>query len=325
MKIGPFTPGNLVWILGILLVLAGIAYLELTHEIATGAVLEKRERIDRHVTTAHWTRNTEVLVRYELAQGTYERWIPLDTSTYDATQTGGTLSLRYVSINPSWARLETQSTLSAIRQHVHLWQLFTWFVLAAGAIFLIRRHRQWRIDRWWLLPRSAGSRIMVLAAVILWIEIGAAGYFPPPFQGGSDGQRQGSTEAVIQEITPITQVGGGNRRSGGALPIGLPRSFERIELVFTPDGWTDPVVAVDEVNEGSAGALSTGDAVTVRYSPDNPRDARMDAGSRSHRWVNPLVVHALIGVLAGLALTAPLIARTAQGAIAEAVDRQHSG
>jgi hypothetical protein len=322
VRIGPFTLGNLIWILGILLILAVLLYVDLTHDVTSATVLDKREQIERNVTTASWKRNPEALVTYTVDGRPYQRWITLDVATYDATQAGEQINVRYVPINPSWSRLASQSTFSALVQRVDLWQSFTWLVLAGGVVFLIFQHRKTGIKQWWLRPRSAGRQTLVIVAMILWVQIVVAGYFPPPQPGISDSQRAGMAEATVRDVTVISQVGGGTQGGRGSLPIGLPQGFERVELVFTPEGWVDPVVAVDEVDEGSAGEIVAGATVPVSYAPDNPRDARMDTGSRSHHWKNPVVIQGLIGVFAAVVILAPVAARAARISVAGALEQR---
>ena len=321
MRIGPFTLGNLIWILGILLILAALLYVDLTHDVTSATVIDKREQIERNVTTASWKRTPEALVSYTVDERPYVRWITLDVATYDATRTGGQLNVRYVSINPSWSRLESQSTVSALLQRVDLWQSFTWLVLVGGVVFLIYQHRSTGIKQWWLRPRSPGRQILVIAVMILWVEIVAAGYFPPPQPGIAESQREGAAEATVRDVTVISQVGGGTRGGRGSLPIGLPQGFDRVELEFTPAGWSHPVVAVDEVDEGSAGEIVAGANVPVSYAADNPRDARMEAGSRSHRWKNPVVIQGLIGLFAAVVILGPVVARGARISVAGAMEQ----
>ena len=313
MKIGRFTIGNLVWLFTILLVLAALLYVELTHDTVQATVIGKRERIERNVTTAQWVRQPEARVLYMVDFRNYERWIALDIQTYDDTRLGAQIDVRYVSFNPDWARLASDSTLTALLQRTNLWQIFTWLVLAGGVVFAFRAQREWGLKRWWMLPRSLPRRLLVFGAVVLWVQIVAAGYFPPPQPAVSDIQRSGSAEARLRAVTTITQVGGGARETGNSLPIGLPQGFERLELVFIPDGWDDPVVAVDEVDVGSAGSLSSGMTVDINYAPDKPRDARILQGTRTHRWKNPLVIQGLIGLATVAVIGAPLAVRAYRG------------
>ena len=320
MRIGPFTLGNLIWILGILLILAALLYVDLTHDVTSATVIDKREQIESNVTTASWKRHPEALVTYTVDGRLYQRWITLDVATYDATQAGDQINVRYVSINPSWSRLESQSTVSALLQRVDLWQTFTWLVLVGGIVFMIYQHRRAGIKRWWLRPRSVGRQILVIAIMVLWIEIVAAGYFPPPQPGIFDSQRDETAGATVRDVTLISQVGGGTSGERGPLPIGLPQGFDRVEIVFTPEGWIDPVVAVDEVDEGSAGEIVAGATVPISYAQDNPRNARMEAGSRSHRWKNPVVIQGLIGLFAAVVIIMPIVSRAARISVAGAME-----
>lgn len=322
MRIGRVPMGIFISILVIIGVLAGLVYVDLTRDVTTATVLAKREHIQPDLTGTSWIRRTEALVRYQADFRVYQRWIRLDTATFDSTRRGGQVDVGYVSINPEWARLESQSLLTVPLQDVRLWQVFTWLLLVGGLVFLVLRHREWRLDRWWMLRRSLPARALLVATVIAWLAIVVSGYFPPPWPDGNDIRHDQQAEGQIRQVTTINRFGGGNQEDGNALPIKLPQGFERVELSFIPEGRQFTVIAVDEINEGSAGDLRNGMNVPISYAEDNPRDARLATGTRGHRWRNFLVIQGVVVVTAGLLLTAPLGLRWFRGGPVETIERR---
>ena len=322
MRIGRIPLGVFISILVVIGVLAGLVYIDVTRDVASAAVLAKREHIEPDLTGTSWVRRTEALVRYQVDFRSYQRWIRLDTHTYDSTRRGSQVNVRYVSINPEWARLESQSLFSVLLQEVRLWQVFTWLLLLAGLIYLFLKHREWRLDRWWMLRRPLRARALLLAAVLAWLAVVVSGYFPPPWPESNGTQRDATAAAHIREVTTVTQFGGGNRDADNALPLGLPQGFERVELSFVPDGMQGTVIAVDEIDEGSAGPLNAGATVPITYSPEDPRDARLNTGARTHHWENFLVIQSVVIITGGLLLTAPLALRWFRGGAVETIERR---
>lgn len=323
MRIGRLPLWIFISILVVIGGVAGLLYVDVTREAAAATVLSKREHIEPDITGTSWIRRTEALVRYQVDFRSYQRWIRLDTDTYDETSRGSQVNVRYVSINPDWARLESRSLLTVLLQDVRLWQVVTWLLLVAGLVYLFLKHREWRLDRWWMLRRSLPARALLLATVLAWLAIVVSGYFPPPWPGGNGPERTASAEARIRNLTTVTQFGGGNRDSGSALPLALPQGFERLELSFVPDGMQGAVIAVDEVDEGSAAPLTAGASVPVAYPPDDPRSARLTTGTRSHHWENFLVIQSVVIVTAGLSLATPLALRWFRGGTVETIERRH--
>lgn len=322
MRIGRIPVGILIWGLVALIALSGMFYIEFSRGVTEARVLGKRERIVPDATRGSWLRRPEVLVFYNVDNRTYQDWIRLDTATYDATARGDTVDVSYVLLNPVWARHASQSTLGSLVQNYAPWQMFTWLVLLTGIGFAIAMHVVWRIDRWWMLRRSPARRAGLFAAVLLWVAIVTSGYIPPPWPGMDDTLRYGTAEARIRAVTTINRFGGGDSNTGDALLLPLPQGLERIELSFVPDNWNDPVIAVDEVDEGSAGPLGVGMTVPISYAPDHPRDARLETGTRSHRWQNPLVIQTTVLGIVVLALATPLAWRWYRGGPTEPIVRR---
>lgn len=302
----PFTA--IFWSLVGIAVLAGLLYMEWTRTTVEATIVSRQERIVPTLTGASWARHTEVRARYIVDGRFYERWVRVDSQQYDQLPRGAPMDLRYVPVNPDWAHAEGQTVFHWLLQDVDPLQVLTVLVLLAGVIYAFRRYRREGLRRWWMRRRSLLRRVALVGAILLWVQIVVAGYLAPPLPAIAAGERSTAGEARIRAVVTITQLGGGHRESGNGLPIGLPQGFHRVELAFIPDGQTLPVVAVDEVDEGSVEQLS-GLAVPISYDPDDPRNARLDEGTRSHQWKNPLVVHGVVGLAVLSILTAPLAYR----------------
>lgn len=306
----PFTA--IFWSLVGIAVLAGLIYMEWSRATVEATVVARQERIVPTLTGSSWERHTEVRARYVVDGRFYERWIRVDSREYDQLPRGASLGLRYVQVNPDWAHAEGQAVAQWFLQDVDFLQVLTVLVLLAGLFYGFRLYRREGLYRWWLRRRPLLRRIALTGAILLWIQIVVAGYLAPSLPAVNAGERSNSGDARIRAVETVTQLGGGHRESGNGLPIGLPQGFHRVELAFIPEGQTLPVVAVDEVDEGSVEQLS-GVAVSIHYDPDDPRNARLDEGTRSHQWKNPLVVHGIVGLAVLLVLSAPLVYRWFRG------------
>jgi hypothetical protein len=79
--------------------------------------------------------------------------------------------------------------------------------------------------------------------------------------------------AVVRDVRHITEHRGRRHRS----PLRWP--YDVVELVYTPEGRSEPVIAVDRVEAASVPALSEGSHVKILWPADDPREARI-AGAR---------------------------------------------
>lgn len=298
----PFTA--IFWGLVGIAVLAGLVYMEWSRDTVDAVIVSRQERIVPTLTGSSWKRHTEVLARYAVERRVYERWIRVDSQEYDELSRGDTLAVRYVQVNPDWAYAKGQTVFHRVLQDIDLLQVLLVLILLGGVVYLWRLNRRQRLDHWWLRRRSPARRLLLVGVVLLWVQVVVAGYLTPSIPGLGTDDRTVSGEARIRSVVTITQFGGGHRDSRGGLPIGLPQGFHRLELSFIPEGWTLPVIAVDEVDEGTFDHLSGG-AVSIRYDPDNPRNALVEGGVRSHQWKNPLITHGVVSLVVVLVLVVP--------------------
>ncbi len=68
-------------------------------------------------------------------------------------------------------------------------------------------------------------------------------------------------------------------------PWGISKT---VDLSFVPEGRTEPVIAVDEIDLSSVPGLAANTTATVIYPISNPRIALISGATRHFRWVDPL-------------------------------------
>jgi hypothetical protein len=100
--------------------------------------------------------------------------------------------------------------------------------------------------------------------------------FPPDPRGP---WRQGT--AVVRQITHITEY---SYRRSGHRPLRWP--YDIVQLDFTPEGRSEPVIAVDLVESGSAINLAQGAVMRISWPEDDPRSAKIVGARPAAPWAN---------------------------------------
>jgi hypothetical protein len=183
-----------------------------------------------------------------------------------------------------FARLAERNTGSSVADLAHAalvdFRWAAWFVL--GLVALVGAHRLGR--RAILLTGAAW-----LAAAVLLPSVDRAPRAVAP-------DWRPATARVTSSMR-IQVIARGRRSDAG---FALRQPYEILELRFVPAGARDSVVAVDAVDEGSVPGLAVGATLPIRYDPSTPRQARLDAGSRTHPARNrPLYWMVVVVVVAG--------------------------
>ena len=153
----------------------------------------------------------------------------------------------------------------------------------------------------WILLTS-----MVLSALVLYWRIPSPPSMPP-------GPQRDAT-AIARQVHVVNQMWG-NHRDGGE---GLWRTYQMVDLEFTPEGASEPVHVLDRVDLGSVSQLTKGATVRVFYSVSDPRVARIAAGTRTYA-VNALAYFLFLTY--GLAALIVLVVWPAIG-LAERIGRR---
>ena len=98
------------------------------------------------------------------------------------------------------------------------------------------------------------------------------------------GGPQATAVATIHDINLYTEIRSSQNDDDETVLI---QPFELVEVTFVPEDWQDPVVALDRIDAESL-PLEIGGTVPVVYRTDLPRQIRIQDGSRTYAWKNPL-------------------------------------
>lgn len=108
--------------------------------------------------------------------------------------------------------------------------------------------------------------------------------------------------ARVKNVDRITTLFAGTRRRG----MDAVQPIQVVSLEFVPEGRTEPVVALDLIDEGSAAGLQQKGMVAIQYESATPRTAWIVGATRTFPEKNLrgaiLQCLAVLGVLAGLLL-----------------------
>lgn len=262
-------------------VLAPAVLVEVQGQVTPGEVVARREEITMRRTG--WSRRIFVEVRYQPA-GAYApevAQIPVTARRYDQIQVEQAVQVRHLP-DPTMRAL---GTLAATRlaDQPPLGALLEWLEPAAGllsavvaGVVLVLAAVRW--PRWWLVAPAAA---LVVGGLVLLV-----GDWPPPAPAGP----QLAAAATVRDTHEVNEIFW--RRTRGRVEATQP--YTVVELSFTPQGAAGPVVAVDQIDQGSVAGLAPGATVPIHYSAADPRWAQIDGAARSYPWKN----------LAGIALPA---------------------
>lgn len=274
-------------------VLAPAALVEAQGQVTPGEVVAKREEITMRRTG--WSRQIFVEVRYQPA-GAYApevALIPVTARRYDQIRVEQAVQVRHLP-DPT---IRALGTLAATRlaDQPPFGALLEWLEPAAGflatvvaGVALLLAAVRW--PRWWLVTPAAA---VIAGGLVLLI-----GDWPPPAPAGP----QLAASATVRDTHEVDQIFW--RRTRGRVDAAQPYTI--VELSFTPRGAAGPVVAVDQIDQGSVAGLAPGATVPVHYSGADPRWAQIDGAARSYPWKNlagvALPAAVILALLAGLAL-----------------------
>ena len=287
---------RLVWY-GALLVaplLAASLWLDARGETVTGTVTAKREEIHAaNEPTGGWysRRFLEVDIPRLAAVG-LQASVGVDSAEYAGIQRGDRVRVRYLSCCPIFARLDGRTTRQvsweAARQFASS-PVLDWVL--AGFVALV-------------IAARIATPIVVVTGVA-WL--GAALLFlfpdrPPRVPAGVEATARVAGIVTVSQSPRRTQ----HRSRTSSHPERLTVAYQVVQLRLTPGGATDSVLAVDEVDAGSAPSLAPGAVVTVRYQPAAPREAMLVEGTRTFRQRNRFHFLFLVIAVGGIGIAAGL-------------------
>ncbi len=279
-------------------------YVDTRGIVIPGTVYSKRE--DIRVSYQSWTRTAQVTIQYEEPESLSYAFLSTEFTPeqYDALhlrqkvklhfllrkdipQFPFSHTLRQMHVLPM-VRLADQKTFSGLERQLTLRarRNTSIFLLAAIVLWL------WRIAE---VPGFKWAVGMLLIAGIAWLYFSD---FPRPTAAPVQQVKQ--AEGRIKTLERIAHLFRDNRSRG----IDANQPIDVIAVEFIPAAWTEPVLAVDLIDSGSAPGLVEGSTVAVNYEANHPRTAQLQAGTRTFLRSNylGLLGYALICLAIGAAL-----------------------
>ena len=245
-----------------------------------GVVAKKQEEVT--VKNSAWTRSATVTVQYdppgEQSPDTVFTKLPLER--FDSLRVGSPIDVHYLKASdlPNYpgvkplreihfvvvARLAERTTFSGLRE---IFDAATVRVLAiiAGAIALVVLAVKGKLPG---LGWVVAGCVVMAAAYLLQLSLPTV--TPEPI-----GQRA-TAMAKITTLERIDRLFDTSRSRG--TPAKQP--VQVVAFTFVPSGRTEPVVAVDQIDDGSMAGMALGDTVEVTYEIAQPRTARINGGTR---------------------------------------------
>lgn len=264
--------------------LAASLWLDTHGETVTGTVTGKREEIHaRNEPTGGWYSRRFLQVDLpRLAAVGLQASVRVDSAAYARIQGGERVRVRYLSCCPIFARLEGRTTRQvsweAAREFASS-PVLDWVL--AGIVALV-------VAAQIATPLVAVTAVAWLGAALLFLFPD----LPPRVPTGAEADARVAGVVTVSESPRHTS----HRSRYSSRPERLRVPYQVVQLRLVPAGATDSVLAVDEVDAGSAPSLAPGAVVKVRYQPSAPRDAMLVEGARTFRQRNRF--HFLFLVLA---------------------------
>lgn len=258
---------------GVVVLVGGISlYLDAQPTIP-GVVESKSERIDVDDEGA-WSHDLAVRVRYTRPDTGTERSDDLgaDPAIFDRVSAGDRVDVRFLHVGGliSFARLSDRSTLSML------------VGAAANPTFVIMLAIAGLFALLWLLSTRPEWKVGFRTAFVLLFAVALVVQFLPQWRAsGPLRGTQATAVATVREVDRFTQVGGSDESE----PEQLIQPFDLVEVTFVPVDWRAPVLAADIIDADSL-ALEPGGSVTVHYLEENPRNIRLEGGTRTYAWKN---------------------------------------
>ncbi|MBM4187570.1 MAG: hypothetical protein FJ206_09685 [Gemmatimonadetes bacterium] len=230
------------------------------------------------------------------------RRVRADQESYDLVAFGDPIEVRYLPIWKSFIRLERSPSSAWLAT----FPAFRWGIglLAVAAVTFGL-----------LLFGGKGSKGLIrraVGAVLLGLGCYAAvDQFGPYSGSGTPETAAERGQGTIKRMWRVASLYPASANRDRL--FGLERPYRLVAFEFTPARGRGPILAVDAVDDASVTNLAVGDAVTVRYLRANPRQARIDAGTRRFEQDNAtgrrIAVLSALGVVAGLLALRALLGR----------------
>jgi hypothetical protein len=262
-----------------------------------GKVFDKREHVE--VDDSTWKRICEVTVTYKAPDevGMPYRVGRVTPEQFDTMHKGGSARLRYLRRedlpNVPLAQtlrkigiLPTTHVVGEVGADPGAVRGLMWAV--CGVVLLV-------VWRWLQWPGFAWA---VAAGVLIFVALMLNAEFPRPTREPRITVRQAAGRVTsIAHITELFET----RRSHG---MDAAQPIEVVGVEFVPVGKSDPVLAVDLLDQGSIPGMAVGAPMTVEYEDATPRVAQVQGGTRqfAEKNLNGAIAAGAIGaaVLMGI-------------------------
>jgi hypothetical protein len=264
--------------------LAASLWLDTYGETVTGTVTGKRELIHaENEPTGGWSSRRFLVVDIpRLAAVGLQASVRVDSAAYAGAHSGDRVRVRYPSCCPIFARLEGRTTREVVWEAARDFAsspVLDWVLIGIVAL---------------VFAAQIATPLVVVTGVA-WL--GAALLFlfpalPSRVAGGVETEARVAGIATVSESPRHTSHR--SRHWDRAERLRVP--YQVVQLRLVPAGAADSVLAVDEVDAGSAPSLAPGAVVKVRYRPAAPREAMLVQATRTFRQRNRF--HFLFLVLA---------------------------
>jgi len=277
----------------------------------SGRVVAKDEYIVPHYSS--WTRIMRVSIQYDPPGGAgvafFNPQIALE-SRFDELKKGDPIQLHYLRQKDLPAmpgaktlrqmhllpmvRLADQNTWSGVGDDMSSHSLAVALVVMVGLTLLLCKALRIPFFGW-----------AVAAAVLFAIASATIAEFPRPTAQPERDVRQ--AEGVVKRLDRWEWLFQDNRNHG----LAMDQPIQMAAVQFVPGGRTEPVVAVDLIDDGSFPGLHEHALVTMEYQSINPRIAHIKGATRrfAQRNLKGIFIQAVaaIVVIAGLLLACRLV------------------
>jgi hypothetical protein len=289
-----------VSLLGVPLLAASL-WLDTYGESVTGTVTGRREEIHaQNEPTGGWYSQRFLVVDIpRLAAVGLQASVQVDSAAYAAIHDGERVRVRYPSCCPIFARLEGRTTRQVAWEAARVFAsdpVLDWVLV--GAVVLVVAARI-------AMPIVAVTGVAWLAAGLLLLFPAR----PPRIPRGVESSARVAGIITVSESPRRTQ----HRSNSWSHPERLTVPYQVVQLRLVPDGAADSVLAVDEVDVGSAPSLGPGAVVKVRYQAAAPREAMLVEATRTFRQRNRFHFLFLVIGAGGIGIAAALAWRLRGG------------
>jgi hypothetical protein len=263
-------------------------------ETATGSVTGKREEIHaENEPTGGWysRRFLEVDIPRLAAVG-LQASVRVDSAEYARIQRGDRVRVRYLPCCPIFARLDGRTTRQVSWEAAREFAsdpVLDWALVGVVALVIAARIAA---------PIVVVTGIAWLGAALLFLFPDLAPRVPTGVEAAA---RVAGIVTVSESPRPTS-----HRSRNSSHPERLKVPYQLVQLRLVPGGATDSVLAVDEVDAGSAPSLAPGVVVKVKYQPAAPREAMLVEGTRTFRHRNRFHFLFLVLGLTGIGTAAGL-------------------